>query len=170
MSDEQIRETVVPQTLPEVDYRLQRRFTHHELKADRAHLRILALCYTWVAFLLGLAVIAAVWYLMIGILIVAGVMGQPGPGEVRGGVALIVLSPLAGAAFWTLARYVIVAARSLKGLKRYKYCMITAALFCALPPLGTALGLCTILVLLRDSVKELFIHGEFAFQPDLEDD
>ena len=28
MSDEQIRETVVPQTLPEVDYRLQRRFTH----------------------------------------------------------------------------------------------------------------------------------------------
>jgi hypothetical protein len=49
-----------------------------------------------------------------------------------------------------------VAGRSLAARKRYTFCIIVAAISCTFFPLGTALGVFTILVLSRPSVKALF--------------
>ena len=40
--------------------------------------------------------------------------------------------------------------------QRYVYCLVMAALACMLMPFGTILGVFTIIVLMRESVREMF--------------
>ena len=51
---------------------------------------------------------------------------------------------------------IILAGQSLGRYENYKYCLIVAVLECLIFPLGTVLGVLTIVVLRRESVKELF--------------
>jgi len=61
---------------------------------------------------------------------------------------------------WSLAACLVIAGRSLKQRKRYLFCFVTAALTAALcMPFGTVLGIFTIIVLMRPSVKESFEGG-----------
>ena len=58
---------------------------------------------------------------------------------------------------WTLAVCLVVAARSLNQRKRYLFCLVIAGITAAVcMPFGTVLGVFTIIVLLRPSVKEAF--------------
>ena len=169
MSNDQIRESYLPPPPPEVEFRLPPRFTPRQLQADRTQLRILASFYTLVAFLLSIAGVVALGYFLIGLALVFGVLGPAATDGPRRHALILSGSAFGlGAVIWALAAGVIAVARSLRRRKRYLYCIITAGLFCALPPLGTVLGLCTILVLLRTSVQEVFTHGDQAFQTDSE--
>jgi hypothetical protein len=56
----------------------------------------------------------------------------------------------------TLALCSLLAARWLRDLKHYWLCVLTAAQNCAAVPAGTILGICTLLVLLRPSVRSRF--------------
>jgi hypothetical protein len=47
----------------------------------------------------------------------------------------------------------------LRKLKNRMFCFVIACIFCLSVPLGTILGIFTILVLQRESVKELFRYG-----------
>jgi hypothetical protein len=62
-------------------------------------------------------------------------------------------------AVWVLTVCLIRAARSLRRPIRYWFCVVMAAIICVLPPVGTALGVATLLVLGSESVKYLFDHG-----------
>jgi hypothetical protein len=69
-----------------------------------------------------------------------------------GGIAILV--------GWSFAACLIVAGRSLSRHKRHTFCVVVAALCCVLcNPLGTVLGVFTLVVLLRPSVKALFEAG-----------
>jgi hypothetical protein len=57
---------------------------------------------------------------------------------------------------WALAALIFVAGRSLAAGKRYAFCFVMAALCCAHFPFGTVLGVFTILVLTRPTVKAMF--------------
>jgi len=57
---------------------------------------------------------------------------------------------------WTLALLVLIAARFLGRRAHYMYCFVIACVACLIVPLGTVLGVFTILVLNRASVKEQF--------------
>jgi hypothetical protein len=57
---------------------------------------------------------------------------------------------------WAFAALIFVAGRSLAARKRYMFCFVVAALCCAFFPLGTVLGVFTILVLTRPTVKAMF--------------
>jgi hypothetical protein len=66
-----------------------------------------------------------------------------------------------GAAFvtlgWSLAATIGLAGRFLARRRHYTFCLVVAGFECALCfPFGTALGVFTIVVLLRPSAKELF--------------
>jgi hypothetical protein len=50
----------------------------------------------------------------------------------------------------------ILAGRNLAQKKNYTFCFVIACLCCLSVPLGTALGVFTIIVLMRPSVKQLF--------------
>ena len=58
--------------------------------------------------------------------------------------------------FWTLAALIIVAGRFLARSKHYRFCKVMAGVSCVWLPLGTALGVFTLIVLRRPSVKKLF--------------
>ncbi|MEP6925391.1 MAG: hypothetical protein ABI954_13065 [Pyrinomonadaceae bacterium] len=57
---------------------------------------------------------------------------------------------------WTLAILTIIAGRKLSKHQSYTYCLIVAGIVCVFMPFGTVLGVFTIIVLLRDSVKTIF--------------
>ena len=64
---------------------------------------------------------------------------------------------------WTVAALVIVAGRRLKRRVHRTYCFVVAAIECLVfMPLGTILGVFTIVVLTRESVGRLFEAGEAA--------
>ncbi len=67
---------------------------------------------------------------------------------------------------WIFAACVCFAGRCLARHRHYLFCLVMAALECCLQPLGTVLGVFTIIVLMRDSVKQLFAGGESPFAPD----
>ena len=57
---------------------------------------------------------------------------------------------------WIFAGCVIAAGRCLARRRRYLYCLVIAALLCMFMPLGTVLGVFTIIVLSRATVKQEF--------------
>ena len=69
---------------------------------------------------------------------------------------------------WAFAILALYAGRCLAKRRRYIYCLIVAALSCLFMPLGTVLGVFTIIVLIRPSVKELFATGQIAQAPEAE--
>lgn len=51
---------------------------------------------------------------------------------------------------------IILAGQSLDRYENYNFCLVVAAAECLIFPIGTIIGISTILVLRRESVKELF--------------
>lgn len=57
---------------------------------------------------------------------------------------------------WTMAFALVFSGLSLRGRRRYWFCFILACLICLNMPLGTALGVFTLIVLSRATVKQAF--------------
>jgi hypothetical protein len=57
---------------------------------------------------------------------------------------------------WSYSIGMVIAGLRLRQRRAYIYCIIMAALSCASVPFGTCLGVFTIIVLVRPSVKQLF--------------
>jgi hypothetical protein len=57
---------------------------------------------------------------------------------------------------WTLAGLMVLAGRSLAARTRYTFCLVIGAVECLFMPVGTVLGVFTIIVLVRESVKGMF--------------
>jgi hypothetical protein len=70
---------------------------------------------------------------------------------------------------WALAVCIALAGRSLAQRKRYTFCLALAGIQCAFTPFGTVLGVFTIIVLIRPSVKALFQPVDAEIPPDLLD-
>ena len=126
---------------------------------DLRHLRLLSIFHYVVAGMMGLFTCFPGIYVGLGVMFLTNPPPQPGtnPEELKviGGFFLafglaFVLIQLA------LAIALFVAGKSLSNRKRYTYCLIVAAISCLFFPFGTALGVCTLVVLCRASVKPLF--------------
>jgi hypothetical protein len=59
-----------------------------------------------------------------------------------------------------LAICLVLAGRALLERKHYTFCLVMACVSCMFMPFGTVLGVFSLLVLLRPSVKELFGVGD----------
>jgi hypothetical protein len=57
---------------------------------------------------------------------------------------------------WTIGGLTIFSGRCIKHRTRWLYSVVMAGINCAFFPFGTALGVFTLVVLLRDSVKEIY--------------
>ncbi len=67
---------------------------------------------------------------------------------------------------WSLAVCTLLAGRFLRQHRHYMFCLVIAALLCMITPFGTILGVFTIVVLVRQSVKLLFTtQGNNPFAP-----
>jgi hypothetical protein len=72
------------------------------------------------------------------------------------GLIFAVIGSAAALCGWAFAALIFVAGRSLGARKRHTFCIVIAAICCAFFPVGTALGVFTILVLSRPAVKAMF--------------
>ncbi|RPJ25444.1 MAG: hypothetical protein EHM35_15545 [Planctomycetaceae bacterium] len=63
--------------------------------------------------------------------------------------------------------FMIAAGRFLAQRKHYLFCQVMAGIECIFTPHGTVLGVFTLLVLTRDTVKRLFLPGESSDSPGL---
>ena len=66
---------------------------------------------------------------------------------------------------WIFAGCLIAAGRHLQQRRRHTFCLVMAAVACMFMPFGTVLGVFSIIVLIRPSVKELFSPGTEAVAP-----
>jgi hypothetical protein len=129
------------------------------MNPDQDHLRLLALFHYIVAGGLGLLACIPLLLVIAGVATLNGVApespGQPVPPPEAGWFFIAVGSVMLLAG-WTVAAAVLLAGRRLARQTHRTYCLVIAAIECLFAPLGTLLGIFTIVVLMRPSVQRLF--------------
>jgi hypothetical protein len=128
---------------------------------DQQNLRLLSIFHYVVGGLIGLFACLPLVHLAFGIMIVSGKLphnqNQPGM-DAMVGTLLIAIASFCILAGWSMAIAVLLAGYWLAARRRYTYCLIVAGIECLFMPFGTVLGIFTIIVLLRPTVKQLFEH------------
>lgn len=133
-------------------------------EADR-YLRILAICHYVLGGIAGLIACFPILHLVIGIVMTGAGLFGAASSDTNG--AEFWPFPLMGAFFiviagtvillgWTFAVCIVMAGRSLMLRKRYTFCLVMAAIACTFMPLGTVLGVFTIIVLMQPVVREMY--------------
>lgn len=131
---------------------------------DEEHLRLLALCHYILAGLTALFGSFPLIHLAVGLMLLlsppAG-PGGPSPDEAKlvGGIFVAVGGGLVLFG-WTLALLLFLGGRRLSRRHGLFFCQVVAALSCLMVPIGTVLGVFTLLVLARPGVRTLFAEAE----------
>ncbi len=135
---------------------------------DENHLDLLAVFHWVVGGLTALFACFPLIHVGLGLAMVFGKLDGKNPPPAWIGWFFVVFGGMAVLCGWTAAIAIITAGRKLKRRKSWMYCVVIGALECALMPFGTILGVFTIIVLMRDSVKQLFAANArpgFAGEP-----
>jgi hypothetical protein len=124
---------------------------------DVEHLRVLSICHYVLAGLAAMGGCVPILHLGMGIAMVneAFGSGRQAPPAFLGWIFIAVAGVLM-VALWIMAILLFLAARNLALHRRPTFCFVVACICCLQVPLGTILGVFTILVLSRPSVKALF--------------
>lgn len=133
------------------------------MNKDLEHLKLLSIFYYVVGGLIALFSCIPIIHLSIGIAFLTGNIpttprhaGEPEFPVQLFGLMFTIIPLLFILGGWTLAVFTFIAGRKLSRHEGYMFCFVVAGILCAFTPFGTILGALTIVVLLRDSVKQLF--------------
>ncbi len=130
------------------------------MKQDEEHLKLLSIFHYIVGGLAGIFAMFPILHFVIGLVIIFASgriegKGEPPPAFI--GWIFVIFAGMIITAGWSFAVCVIVAGRFLARRKRYLFCLVMAGVECIFMPFGTVLGVFTIIVLMRESTKELFL-------------
>ncbi len=130
------------------------------MNEDLEHLRLLSIFHYVVAGLTALFACFPIFHLSIGVTMLAGNFFE-GSGAPPGmptifGLMFVILPAAIMLLGWAYAVALAFAGRFLSRNSNYTYCLVIAAISCAYFPLGTALGVLTLIVLMRPTVKIRF--------------
>ena len=130
---------------------------------DADHLRMLSIAHYVVGGLIALFSLIFILHIVLGISALTGHLpmnsgGQPSsPAEQRlFGWMFTIIGCLIVFGGVTLGAFVAYAGRCLARRRRYLLCLIVAGLACLFAPVGTVLGVFTLIILLRPQVKAAF--------------
>ena len=128
-------------------------------KTDEEHLKLLSLFHYVVGGFAGLFACFPLIHLGVGIFMILapekmGAGNQLPPAFL--GWFFVIIAVCIIVAGWTFALLVLLAGRFLARRKNYMFCFVMACVECLFMPFGTVLGVFTLLVLMRPSVKEMF--------------
>lgn len=132
------------------------------MNEDLEHLKYLSYGHYALAALVALGTCFPLLYAGIGF---AGLMGRfdssdPMPAPV--GLIFLTMGLVGFAMVLAYAGALLLAGRFLVRQEHYLFCLVLAALSTTFAPFGTVLGIFTLIVLLRDSVKERFAASATA--------
>ena len=134
------------------------------MNQDQEHVKLLAIFHYVAAGMAALVACIPFIHFFMGLALATGAFGDTDP-EARPVGLVIMLFALGFILLgWTFAALVAFAGRSLQKRKRYTFCLVMGGIECLFMPVGTVLGVFTILVLVRDSVKELFGRSGSAIE------
>jgi hypothetical protein len=131
------------------------------MNRDKEHLQLLAIFHYVVAGFAALFSFFPLLYTTVGaIFIFAARHGTAKPGEELPPEFLGWIFAVLGSVLFligiAMAICILIAGRSLARCKRYSFALVMACIECLFIPFGTILGVFTIVVLSRESVRELF--------------
>jgi hypothetical protein len=131
----------------------------NEINSDLQHLNLLSIFHYVAGGMLYLFGCVPILHLVLGLVFLFAPMhpGKPQDNEAAIlGFIFIFFALTFITAAWTLATMIIVTGRKLTKKKSYMFCLVIACVECIFMPCGTVLGVFTIIVLSRPSVKALF--------------
>lgn len=128
----------------------------NETQTDLEHLRLLAIFHYVVGGLAGLFSLFPGMHLAMGIWMASGTFPDADPQVRYMGWFFIAIASVVILTGLTFAVMIVLAGRNLAAHTHYMFCLVIAAIECAFAPFGTVLGVFTIIVLQRPSVKQLF--------------
>ena len=137
---------------------------------DEEHVRILSIMFYVFGGLGALGGLFPLIYVALGVAFLSGGMGGPrggGPPPEMGWF-FIVFGGGISLFIWAMALCTLFTGYNLSRKKRYMFCFVIACICCMSVPLGTILGVFTIVVLARPAVKELFEQSSREADPALE--
>lgn len=124
---------------------------------DGEHLRLLSIFHYVAGGMMALFSSIMILHVVLGIFLILASQntGHEPPAALLGSLFVF----MGGASIvmgWTLAGLTVYAGRCLASRKRHLFCTIFAGVNCCLVPIGTVLGVFTIIVLNRPTVRRLF--------------
>jgi hypothetical protein len=137
------------------------------MNQDEEHLRLLAMFHYVVA---GIAAVFAMFPLIhvaFGLAILLSPKSFAGHGDAPPallGWFLIIFAGMFILIGLTMATLIFINGRCLAKRKRYTFCQVMSGVECLFMPFGTILGVFTLVVLSRTTVKPLFGHSPAASQ------
>jgi hypothetical protein len=135
-------------------------------RADQEQLQLLTIGYYVVGGLIFLFSCFALIYVAIGVIIAISPpnpnRGEPPPQFV--GIFFAAVGTFFLLLGWFTAALTVFVGRSIQKRRRRTFTLVMAAVECAFFPFGTVLGVCTFLVLLRESVMRIYDEEAQASQ------
>lgn len=129
------------------------------MNQDVEHLRLLAIFHYVVGGLMAFCACIPILHVVLGLVLLFAPQhldhGHEAPPAFIG-LLFVVLGGLFILIGWTMAILVILAGRRLGQHRHHTFCFVMACVMCLWMPFGTILGVFSILVLNRPSVKTLF--------------
>jgi hypothetical protein len=127
------------------------------MSTDREYVDILSIFHYVLAGLMALVGCFPIIHLGFGIAIVSGILEDHGQGPPAFfGWFFIAVALFLMSLAWTLTVCLLMVGRKLSRRKSYMFCLVVAGIECVFVPLGTILGVFTIIALMRPGVKRMF--------------
>jgi len=130
---------------------------------DQEHLRLLTIFHYVLAGITALFACLPILHVALGLFFILapeelmkGGQGHAEPPPAWFGWVFVIMGGVFVLLGWALALLTFLSGRYLAARRRWLFCMIIAGIQCAFVPLGTVLGIFTLIVLQRDSVRRLF--------------
>jgi len=133
---------------------------------DEQYLQLLSIFHYIVAGIAGLLACFPIFHLTVGVsMIIAALTGpdEAAPMAIFGLVFALIGGSIILAG-WAFAVCVAVAGRFLAARRHHTFCLVMAGIECIFTPFGTVLGVFTLLVLTRPSVKEMFLQPAVSME------
>lgn len=145
------------------------------LTQEEEHLRLLSIFHYVVSGLAALFALIPIFHLIFGLIMILAPEKFAGPGHAQEQPPLALMGwffVIFAAVFitigWTFAAFVLATGRFLSRRKHYMFCLVMGGVECLFMPFGTVLGVFTIIVLMREPVKQLFGVNPPAIAPDVQ--
>ncbi|HEY9174662.1 MAG TPA: hypothetical protein VI136_20440 [Verrucomicrobiae bacterium] len=130
---------------------------------QQEHLRLVAIFHYVFAGMVALIACIPFIHVALGLVLLFAPRSFPGghgpPPPAFLGLILVVAGGLAIVVGWTAAGLLAFAGRCLMQRRRHLFCMVMAAMACLFVPLGTVLGVFTIVLLAKPEVQAAFKPG-----------
>ena len=123
---------------------------------DLEHLRLLTIFHYVVAGFIGLASLVPAAQIALGLLMASGSIGREDEGAVIFGWLMASCASLFFMIGLATAALIARAGQSIAQRRHHTYCLAVAGILCLVVPFGTVLGVLSLVVLVKPSVRALF--------------